>query len=224
MPQAGGRPEKPNAMTHPERNPAVDAYFIQGCGRCPRGGTPACTVHRWAPELALLREVLLGSGLKEELKWKAPCYTYAGRNVAMLGSFNEYCAVSFFKGVLLRDEAGLLVRPGENSQSARMLKFPRPEPFRTLAPILAAYIAEAVELEKAGRKVEPAQAAEQPVPAELQAAFTSLPAVKTAFDRLTPGRRRAYLMFFNAPKQSATRENRIAKCIPKILAGQGLHD
>ena len=206
-----------------QMNPTVDRYFIEGCMRCQLGGTPDCKVHRWQEPMAHLRMILLDSGLTEERKWGVPCYTFQGANVMLLSAFNDYCALSFFKGSLLEDPHGLLVKPGENSQATRYLRFTRVEEVIEREPVIRAYIKEALALEKAGRKVEFKQRPE-PIPEELEAMFAEDPALQAAFEALTPGRQRGYILHFSQPKQAKTRLSRIEKCVPKIMEGKGFHD
>ncbi len=203
--------------------PEVDQYLLEGCGRCKFGGTPDCKVHTWEAELQRLRRILSGSGLKEELKWGVPCYTWEGKNVLVVSAFKAYAALSFFKGVLLKDHHKLLHTPGKNSQASRVLKFTAVEQILELEPIIKACVEEAIEIEKAGLKVEFKKNPE-PIPEELQLELELNPDLKLAFEALTPGRQRGYILYFSAPKQSKTRTARIAKYIPKILTGKGFHD
>ncbi|MEZ4722141.1 MAG: YdeI/OmpD-associated family protein [Flavobacteriales bacterium] len=205
------------------KNPQIDHYLAEGCGRCPLGGTPQCKVHLWPNELVALRSIALECGLTEELKWSVPCYTYMGNNVLIVSAFKEYCAMSFFKGSLLQDEAHLLHSPGENSQAARLFKFTSVDEINKLESTIKAYVFEAIELEKAGQKVEFKKELE-PIPDELETRFKEFPDLKTAFEALTPGRQRGYILHFSQPKQSATRFSRIDKCIPKIISGKGFYD
>ena len=206
------------------RNTKVDSYLKVGCGRCPLGGTPECKVHDWQKELKLLRTIVLGCGLTEDLKWKMPCYTFAGSNIALISAFKEYAAISFFKGALLSDARRILEKPGENSQSVRLVRFTSHEAICEMEPILKEYIREAVEVEQAGSKVDFKAKNELVIPDELAMKFAALPALRTAFEALTPGRQRGYILFFSAAKQSKTRESRIEKCVPLIIEGRGMHD
>jgi uncharacterized protein YdeI (YjbR/CyaY-like superfamily) len=193
----------------PAHHPKVDAYFARA--------------QAWRPEMGALRAIALACGLVEELKWGQPCYTQQGKNIGVIGPFKEYCAFIFFKGALLKDEAGLLKQPGQ-AQSGRMARFTQLKEIRRRAPPLKAYLQEAMALEAAGKKVALKQTKDFPVPAELSACFKAQPALKAAFQALTPGRQRAYLLHFAGAKQAATREARIAKWAPKILKGLGMTD
>lgn len=204
-------------------NPKIDTYLIEGCGRCPLGGTADCKVHTWTEELEKLRKIVLDCGLTEELKWGVPCYTYMGKNVAIVSAFKDYCAISFFKGALLADTEGILKSPGESSQATRLIKFTSNQEIIMLEAILKAYIFKAVEVEKAGLKIEFRKNPE-PVPDELQQKLNEDLFFKTAFESLTPGRQRGYIIYFAQAKQSKTRVARIEKCTSKILNGEGLND
>ncbi len=204
-------------------NKSVDNYFLEGCGRCPLGGTSDCKVHKWASELELLRMIVLDCGLTEECKWGVPCYTFQNKNVLLLSAFKDYCSISFFKGSLLSDSRRLLTKPGKNSQAARLIKFTNSRGIKEIENDIKTYIYEAVEVEKAGLKVHFKKQPE-PIPEELEKKFEEDPMLKTAFESLTPGRQRGYIIYFSAPKQSKTKESRIEKCIGKILNGEGLHD
>ncbi len=205
-------------------NPEVDLYLAEGCGRCELGGTPQCTVHKWPGELKRLREIVLSCGLTENRKWGVPCYTVENRNVVIVSAFKEYCSLSFFKGVLLKDAKRILVKPGENSQSARLIRFTSVQEIVKLESALKEYVLEAIELEKSGAKVDFRAKSELVIPDELQKKFDELPALRSAFQALTAGRQRGYVLHFSAAKQSKTREARIEKCIPAILEGRGMHD
>ncbi|MBX3179282.1 MAG: YdeI/OmpD-associated family protein [Candidatus Hydrogenedentes bacterium] len=205
-------------------NPKVDDYLDNGCGRCPLGGTPQCKVHQWTDELVRLRAILLECGLAEERKWGAPCYTWENNNVAMLGALKESCTLGFFKGSLLDDPAGILEKPGENSRAMRVIRFRDVREIEARKSALKRVIGAAIEAEKAGLKVDLEKDGALPIPEELQEQFDQDPAFKAAFDALTPGRQRGYLLHFVAPKQSKTRASRIEKCMPQIFEGIGLHD
>jgi uncharacterized protein YdeI (YjbR/CyaY-like superfamily) len=197
-------------MTRSRRNPGVDAYVGKAT--------------TWRREVRKLRTILLGSGLAEELKWGKPCYTFGNSNVAIIIPLKEHCALMFCKGALLKDAKGILGKPGENTQAGRWIKFTKVREIAGMEAILRAYIHEAIEAEKAGLKVEFKKITEFPVPGEFKEKAAEIPALKTAFDALTPGRRRAYLLYFSAAKQSKTRVSRVEKCMPQILAGRGLND
>ena len=204
-------------------NPEVDKYLIDGCMRCKFGGTPECKVNNWQEELKALRMIVQDCGLTEELKWGVPCYTFQQSNVLIVSALKEYCAISFFKGVLLTDTHGILQKPGENSQSARVIKFTNVREIVEVEPILKTHIYEAIEVERANLKVKFKKNPE-PIPEEFQQRLYEDPALKAAFESLTPGRQRGYILHFSQPKQSKTRESRIEKCIPKIFEGIGLND
>ncbi|MEM7182672.1 MAG: YdeI/OmpD-associated family protein [Spirochaetota bacterium] len=204
-------------------NKSVDNYFKEGCGRCPLGGTPDCKVHTWTSELELLRKIILSCGLAEEAKWGAPCYTFQNKNILMLTALKEYCCISFFKGSLLQDKKNLLVKPGPNSQAARLFKFQGTEEIQKIASDIKQYILKSIEIEKAGLKVT-FQKNPEPIPIELETKFAEDPVLQTAFEALTPGRQRGYILHFSQPKQEKTRVARIEKSIPMILAGIGLND
>ncbi len=205
-------------------NPKVDVYFTAGCGRCPLVNTPECKVHNWDAELAMLREIVLDCGLNEELKWSHPVYTFQKNNIVMIGAFKENCVLSFFKGALLKDSAKILSKPGENTQAGRVIRFTNVQEIVALESIIKAYIYEAIEVEKAGLKVNLKTTSDFIIPEEFQTKLDEIPALKTAFESLTPGRQRAYILHFSQPKQSKTRLERIENCVPQILIGKGLND
>jgi uncharacterized protein YdeI (YjbR/CyaY-like superfamily) len=179
---------------------------------------------KWQEELEKLRTICLDCGLTEELKWGQPCYMFHSSNVVIMGELKDHCALSFFKGALLYDAEGILIKPGENTQSGRWVKFSSVREIVEMEPILKAYIYEAIEVEKAGVKVNLKTTADFVIPEEFQLKLDAIPALKTAFYALTPGRQRAYILYFSAPKQSKTREARVEKLIPQILSGKGLND
>lgn len=191
-------------------NPKVDFYFGKA--------------KKWQEELEKLRMIVLDCGLTEELKWGVPCYLFQGNNIVLIHVFKEYCALLFFKGALLNDANGILVQQTENVQSARQVRFTNVEEIAGMEPILKAYIYEAIEVEKAGLEVEFKKTTAFIIAEEFQKKLDKTPALKTAFDALTPGRQRAYLLHFSAPKQSKTRELRVEKYVPQILDGKGLND
>lgn len=204
-------------------NPEVDIYLAEGCGRCPLGGTEDCKVHSWTKELKFLRQIVLDCGLTEERKWGAPCYTYKGKNVLMLAALKSSACLSFFKGSLLSDEKSLLKKPGEHSQAARLFRFTKLEQIAEIRDYLKACIFEAIEIEKSGQKVV-FKSTPEPIPEELRKALEEDPVLKTAFENLSPGRQRGYILHISKAKQSSTRISRIEKCTPMILNGVGLHD
>ncbi len=179
---------------------------------------------KWREEMKKLRRIALDCGLTEELKWGWPCYTFERSNIVLIHGFKEYCAYLFFKGVLLKDPKGILIQQTENVQAARQIRFTNVREIVKMEPILKACIKEAVEVEKAGLKVNYKKTSEFKAPEEFQNKLDEIPALKTAFDALTPGRQRAYLFYFSRPKQSKTREARIEKCLQQIRSGKGLND
>ena len=191
-------------------NPKVDFYFSKA--------------KSWQKELEKLRKIVLDCGLTEELKWGVPCYTFQKANIVLIHVFKEYCALLFFKGALLNDPNGILIQQTKHVQSARQIRFTHVREIVKMASILKAYIYEAIEVEKAGLKVPFKKTTEYKMPEELQNKLDEIPALKTAFGALTPGRQRAYIFYFSAPKQSKTRESRIEKCMQQILEGKGLND
>lgn len=179
---------------------------------------------QWQQEIVQMRSIALDCGLNEELKWGSPCYQYNGANVVLIHVFKEYCAFLFFKGALLNDPDAILIQQTENVQSARQVRFTYVKEITKQKKILKAYIYEAIEIEKAGLKVKLKQTADYAVPEEFQLQLNKKPALKKAFEALTPGRQRAYLFYFSQAKQAKTREARIEKYIPKIMDGLGLDD
>lgn len=190
-------------------NPKVDLYLDN--------------VKNWQEEIKKLRAILLSCQLTEALKWRVPCYTFQNKNIAIIGNFKDFCSISFFKGVLLKDTKGVLVAPGENSQSSRLIKFTNVKEILELENTIKAYIYEAIEIEKAGLKVEFKKELE-PIPEEFQNKLKELPALKKAFNALTPGKKRGYILYFSGAKQSKSRSARVEKYIPRILDGYGIHD
>ena len=179
---------------------------------------------KWQQAYAELRNILLDCHLNEELKWGVPCYSFENNNIVLMHGFKDYCALLFMKGTLLNDPLGILVQQTENVQSARQIRFTDVDEIVEMENVLKGYITNAIEVEKAGLKVEFKKTSEFTVPNELQEKFAENPALKTAFETLTPGRQRGYVLHFSAPKQSKTRVSRIEKYIPKILDGKGLDD
>ena len=192
-----------------QSDPRIDAFFADA--------------ERWGEELRALRAILLDSGLAEEWKWRSPCYTFDGANVALLWGFKEECRLGFFKGVLLEDPHQILVAPGENSRSSRTLNFTSMAGIERQEDVIRDYLREAIELEKAGLKVDLPKDDLDP-PAELTAILGRDDALRAAFEALTPGRRRGWILHFSQPKQPATRMSRIEKAAPRILSGKGMHD
>ena len=191
-------------------NPKVDWYFSKA--------------EKWQAELQQLRIIVLDCGLNEELKWGVPCYTFQKSNIVLIHVFKEYCAVLFFKGALLNDTAGILIQQTENVQAARQMRFTHIKEIVELETVLKTYIFEAIEVEKAGLTVDFKKTKEFIIPEEFQKKLDEIPTLKTAFEALTPGRQRAYILHFSASKQSKTRESRVEKCMPQILDGKGLND
>lgn len=191
-------------------NPKVDFYFTKN--------------KKWQKEIEQVRKIVLDTGLTEELKWGCPCYMLEESNIVLIHVFKEYCALLFFKGVLLKDTDGILVQQTKNVQATRQVRFISVDEIIEMEPILKAYIYEAIEVEKAGLKVPLKKTKEYNMSEEFQKKLDKSPDLKTAFKALTPGRQRGYLLYFSAPKQSKTRESRIEKYMQSILNGKGLND
>ncbi|WP_310828652.1 YdeI/OmpD-associated family protein [Paenibacillus pedocola] len=196
-------------MTNGTKNPKVEFFFRKA--------------DKWSEEFAKLRLIMLECQLTEELKWGVPCYTFQNGNILLIHGFKEYCAVLFVKGALLRDVHGILTQQTKNVQASRQLRFTSITEITELEPLLKDYIYEAIEVETAGLKVE-FKSTESDIPEELQSRFAELPGLKAAFEALTPGRQRAYILYFSAPKQSKTRAARVEKYTHHILDGKGLND
>ena len=181
---------------------------------------------KWKEEFEKLRNIILDCGveLTEEFKWMHPCYTFEKKNIVLIHGFKEYCALLFHKGALLKDPHGILIQQTENVQAARQIRFTNLQQIIDLEEAIKEYILQAVEVEKSGLEVELKPTTEYAVPEEFQLNLDENPDLKAAFDDLTPGRQRAYLLHFSTPKQSKTRVSRIEKYIPQILAGKGLND
>jgi uncharacterized protein YdeI (YjbR/CyaY-like superfamily) len=190
-------------------NPKVDAFLRKA--------------KKWQKESEKLRKILLGCPLTEELKWGQPCYTYQGKNIVLIGAFKEYCSLLFFKGALLKDAHDILVAPGK-VQAGRQIRLTSVRQIVEMKPILKAYVYEAIEVEKSGLKVKLKKHSEYVIPEELQKKLDEIPALKSTFEALTPGRQRGYFLHISAPKQSKTRESRVEKCMKLILKGKGLND
>ena len=191
-------------------NPKVDWFFSKDT--------------KWQKEYEKLRTIILDCGLIEELKWGCPCYTFQDTNIVLIHGFKEYCALLFFKGALLNDTNGILIQQTENVQAARQVRFTNVREIVKMERIVKAYIYEAIEVEKAGLKAPLKKTKEFSIPEEFQNKLDKKLSLKTAFEALTPGRQRGYLLYFSSAKQSKTRESRIEKCIPQILKGKGLED
>lgn len=207
----------------PMNNTSVDSYLREGCGRCEHFQTPACKVHLWTPILLGLRELLRKTDLEETMKWGSPCYTLNRKNVVMLASRKDCCALSFFKGAALVDQAGLLESPGPNSRYARLIRFTNQGELKSRRRQVKELVEQAIALERAGTKVVVSQAPEQ-VPAEFEQRLRAEPSLQKAFMSLTPGRRRSHLIYIRGGKKSETRRRRVEKCIPKIFAGRGFNE
>ncbi|ARV45339.1 hypothetical protein BCV50_10090 [Bacillus subtilis] len=197
-------------MSNSRTNPKVDEFLSKAT--------------KWKEEYEKLRNICLDFELTEEFKWKHPCYTFNSKNIVLIHGFKEYCALLFHKGALIKDDHGILIQQTENVQAARQIRFNNVQEIVEMETILKAYIHEAIEVEKAGLEVDFKKDTEYKIPEELQNKFDEIPALKAAFEALTPGRQRAYILYFSQAKQSKTRESRIEKYMEKILNGQGLQD
>ena len=191
-------------------NPKVDWYFSKE--------------KKWQEEIEKLRIIVLNCKLTEELKWGCPCYTFQEKNIVLIHVFKEYCALLFFKGALLNDSNGILIQQTKNVQAGRQVRFTGVREIVRLKPILKSYINEAIEVEKAGLKVNFKKTSEFVIPEEFQNKLDEVPGLKTAFKALTPGRQRGYIFYFSQPKQSVTRQSRVKKYMQQILNGKGLND
>ncbi|MDN3018917.1 YdeI family protein [Paenibacillus sp. BSR1-1] len=197
-------------MTNSKLNPKVDEFLSKA--------------KKWKEEYEKLRAIVLDCELTEEFKWMHPCYTFKDKNIVLIHGFKEYCALLFHKGALLKDTHGILIQQTENVQAARQIRFTNLQEIMNMETILKDYIYEAVEVEKSGLEVDFKKTTEYIIPEELQNKFDDIPALKTAFEKLTPGRQRAYLLHFSQPKQSKTRVSRVEKYVQQILDGKGLND
>ena len=221
----------------------VNAYFESGCGRCPKGGTPACKVHRWDRELALLRSWILEAGLVEECKWGVPCYTQNGRNLIMLSALKDACVLSFLEGASLKDATGLLEKPGPNSVRDRVIRWRSWEALQGAEVVVKELLQQHINGSPSAQGVQsrktkgsPKKESHSPekgsgstegtpdYPAELQAYMQAHPDFAHAFEALTPGRRRGYLLHFSGAAQSTTRLRRIETSRPKVMAGKGMQE
>ncbi|MBA9029080.1 YdeI/OmpD-associated family protein [Peribacillus huizhouensis] len=197
-------------MTNSRMNPKVDEFLSK--------------TNKWKEEYEKLRMIILDCELTEEFKWMHPCYTFEKKNIVLIHGFKEYCALLFHKGALLQDTHSILIQQTENVQAARQIRFTNVQEIVEMETILKAYIYEAIEVEKSGLEVNFKKNTEFIIPEEFQKKFDEIPALKTAFEALTPGRQRAYILHFSKPKQSKTRESRVEKCLQQILNGKGLND
>jgi uncharacterized protein YdeI (YjbR/CyaY-like superfamily) len=197
-------------MENAIKNPKVDAFIGKS--------------KTWREAFETLRAIILDGELTEELKWGVPCYTLDKSNIVLIHGFKEYCAILFFKGALLKDPDGIVIQQTENVQAARQIRFTGAAEVARMENLLKSYIAEAVEVERAGLKVDFKETKAFAMPGEFKLKLDDMPGLKTAFEQLTPGRQRAYLLHFSSAKQAKTREARIEKCLPQILAGKGLDD
>lgn len=197
-------------MTNSKLNPKVDEYLGKA--------------NKWKKEYEKLRNIVLDCELNEDFKWMHPCYTFQNKNIVLIHGFKEYCALLFVKGALLHDARGILIQQTENVQAGRQIRFTDVEEIIAMETILKAYINEAIEIEKSGVEVEFKKNTEFIIPEEFQTKFAEIPALKPAFEALTPGRQRAYILYFSAPKQSKTRTSRVEKYMQQILGGKGLND
>ncbi|MCT1401336.1 YdeI family protein [Paenibacillus sp. p3-SID867] len=197
-------------MVNGERNSKIDPYFNK--------------LKKWKEEFKLLREIVLDCGLTEDFKWMHPCYTLDDKNIVLIHGFKDYCALLFHKGALLKDPHGILIQQTANVQAARQIRFTNVQEIDEMQLILKTYIDEAIEVEKTGLQVNYKKNTEYIIPEELESKFVEMPDLKTAFEALTPGRQRAYILHFSSPKQSKTRESRVEKYISHILSGKGLND
>ncbi len=180
---------------------------------------------RWRAEAILLRDMVLDLNvLDEDYKWMNPCYTWQGKNVLVIQTFKDYCALMFFKGVLMKDPKGILIQMTENVQASRQIRFADIKQIKRSKSVIQQYIREAIRVEKSGKKIQLKKTSDFSVPEEFEKLLKRNSKLKKAFGSLTPGRQRGYLFFFSQPKQSKTRESRIEKCIPRILAGKGIND
>jgi len=202
---------------------SITDYLQNGCMRCDLGATPNCKVNFWRSELMLLRNIVLACGLTEEIKWGVPCYTVENKNVVMVSALKDYACLSFFKGVLLEDTEKILLKPGDSSQSSRIVKFTNPELIAEMENTLKSYILEAIAIEKTGKKVV-FEKNPEPIPDELEQLFITDTKLRDAFYALTPGKQRGYIIYFSQPKLALSRIKRIEKYEAQIKAGIGLHD
>ncbi len=204
-------------------NTSVDSYLQDGCGRCPRYQTPACKVHTWAEGLVSLRRLLQATELVEEMKWGSPCYTLGGKNVVLLGAFNEFFVLSFIRGAALADPDGLLEPPGPNSRFVRVVKLRAAAEIGPLQPAIERLLQRAIEAEREGIEIPRDDEALELLEA-LQERLAVDGALAEAFAALTPGRQRSFVIYVGGAKQAATQRDRVERCVPKIMAGKGFLD
>jgi len=202
----------------------ITEFFSKGCGRCSKFDTPLCKLNKWKNELLLLREIILKCSLSETMKWGMPCYQYKGKNILMIAPFKDNCVISFFKGSLLKKHTNVLSKAGENSEQARVIRFTKLPEVTQIEKEIISLIKEAIEIENKGIKIKPKEITESDFPAEFLAELNASQQLKTAFNNLTPGKKRAYLIYFNSAKQSSTRVARIKKHLDQILSGKGLNE
>ena len=193
-------------------------------GKNPKVDSILSKAERWQEEFEKLRAIVLDCGLTEELKWGVPCYSFQGKNIVLMHGFKDYCAILFFKGVLLKDPKGILIQQTRNVQAARQVRFTSVREVVEKESALRAYVREAIEVEKAGLQVKFKETSDFKIPAEFQTKLDEIPSLKTAFYALTAGRQRGYIFYFSQPKQSKTRETRVQKFVKQILSGKGLDD
>ena len=208
----------------PKHPVTVSEYLEIGCGRCPKGSTPDCKVHNWTTILKELRSTINKTDAVEEIKWHVPCYTYKGKNIFILSAFKDYVSIEFMKGKLFKDTYKKLIQRTENSQSSRYLKFETLDEAKQSKKLIIEYINEAIQIEDSGKKVTLKKLEDYEIPSELTLAFSKDKQFAEAFERLTPGRKRSYLLHFNAAKQSETKVNRIEKSKESIFKGKGFNE
>ena len=211
-------------MSMPKKPSDIEEYLINGCGRCDLCGTPQCKVVPWRNHLKRLRKTVLTSGLTETIKWGAPCYTYKQKNILMLSALKDAVVISFFRGNELPDPGSRLEKPGEHSRFARYLRFRSSDDIEAAEAEIQHLIQAAITLEQSGRKIQAESDIQPMIPEELKTALKNCPALKTAFEALTPGRQRGYLIYFSSAKRSQTRRSRIEKCMSRIIEGKGWNE
>lgn len=198
-------------------------YYLKGCGRCEKFSTPFCKVNTWRNQLLQLREILLSTALKEEIKWGLPVFTFKGKNIVLLSAFNEYVALSFFYGAMLEDPDNILKKPGEHTEHARIITIYRDTQIDQLKSHILQFVNQSIKIVLEGKKPQRVTKL-PPIPEELHQKFAVVKGLKEAFEKLTPGKQRGYLIYFWSAKTQVARVRRIEKCVPRILAGKGLHE